>query len=150
MSDPNIERKVSEIIAEQLGIAEDDIALDSTLSGDLGADTLDFIELLMALEEEFNVEISDYGFENAEGYFDALWNEAVKITENDALKTRLIELVEKETLVKKITPFEAFVLVLKIYLDSFEKREIGQSLIKTLEDNGYMFMIIVMQYSKLY
>ena len=59
MSDPNIERKVSEIIAEQLGIAEDDIALDSTLSGDLGADTLDFIELLMALEEEFEIEIGD-------------------------------------------------------------------------------------------
>ena len=92
----------------------------------------------LTTQEEFNVEIGDYGFENAEGYFDALWNEAVKITENDALKTRLIELVEKETLVKKITPFEAFVLVLKIYLDSFEKREIGQSLIKTLEDNGYI------------
>jgi len=89
-------------------------------------------------QEEFNVEISDYGTENAEEYFDTLWNEAVKITESDTLKKRLIELVEKETLVKKITPFEAFVLVLKIYLDSFEKREIGQSLVKTLEDNGYI------------
>ncbi len=92
----------------------------------------------LTTQEEFNVEISDYGFENAEEYFDNLWDEAVKITENDALKKRLIELVEKETLVKKITPFEAFVLVLKIYLDSFEKKEIGQSLINTLEDNGYI------------
>jgi len=92
----------------------------------------------LTTQEEFNVEISDYGFENAEEYFDTLWDEAVKITENDALKKRLIELVEKETLVKKITPFEAFVLVLKIYLDSFEKKEIGQSLIKTLEENGYI------------
>ncbi|MCK9265546.1 SNF2-related protein [bacterium] len=92
----------------------------------------------LTTQEEFNVEISDYGFESAEEYYDTLWNEAVKITENTDLKKRLIELVEKETLVKKITPFEAFVLILKIYLDSFEKREIGQSLIKTLEDNGYI------------
>ncbi|RMF97981.1 MAG: helicase [Candidatus Schekmanbacteria bacterium] len=91
----------------------------------------------LTTQEEFNVEISDYGFENAEKYFDSLWDEAVKITENDARKKRLIEIVEKETLVKKIIPFEAFVLTLKIYLDSFKKKEIGQSLIKTLEKNGY-------------
>ena len=92
----------------------------------------------LTTQEEFNVEISDYGFENAEEYFDTLWDQAVKITENDALKKRLIELIEKETLVKKITPFEAFVLVLKIYLDSFEKREIRQSLVTTLENNDYI------------
>ena len=39
--------------------------------------------------------------------------------------------------VKDITPFEAFVLVLKTYLDSFDQKEVGQSLIKTLEENGY-------------
>lgn len=91
----------------------------------------------LTAQEEFNVEISDYGLESAEEHFDTLWDEAVKITENDVLKQRLVELIEKETLIKKITPFEAFVLVLKIYLDSFEKKEVGQSLIKTLEDNGY-------------
>jgi len=91
----------------------------------------------LVTQEEFNVEISDYGFENVEEYFDNLWDEAVKITENNVLKKRLMELLEKETLVKKITPFEAFVLVLKIYLDSFEKKEIGQSLINTIKDNGY-------------
>ena len=89
-------------------------------------------------QEEFNVEISDYGFKDTDDYFNALWLEAVKITEREEFKKRLLELVEKETLVKKITPFEAFVLVLKIYLDSFEKRETGQSLIKTLEENGYI------------
>ncbi len=88
-------------------------------------------------QEEFNVEISDFGFEDAEEYFDALWDEAVKITEDDVIKRRLIEVVEKETLVKDITPFEAFVLVLKTYLDSYEQKEVGQSLIKILEENGY-------------
>ena len=88
-------------------------------------------------QEEFNVEISDFGFEDAEKYFDNLWEEAVKITEDNVIKQRLIEVVEKETLVKDITPFEAFVLVLKTYLDSYEQKEVGQSLIKILEENGY-------------
>ncbi len=91
----------------------------------------------LTTQEEFNVEISDYGFDDAEEYFDNLWEEAVKITEDSVCKKRLIELLEKETLIKEITPFEAYVLVLKIYLESFEKKITGQSLIKTLEDNGY-------------
>jgi len=91
----------------------------------------------LTTQEEFNVEIGDFGFEDAESYFDALWDEAVKITEHEETKRKLIEIVEKETLIKEITPFEAFILVLKTYLDSFEEREIGQSLVKTLEENGY-------------
>ena len=92
----------------------------------------------LTTQEEFNVEISDYGFEDAEAYFDDLWKEAIKITEDDLIKQRLIDVVEKKTLIKQITPFEAFVLVLKTYLDSFGGKEIGQSLIKTLEENGYI------------
>lgn len=88
-------------------------------------------------QNEFNVEIGDYGFEDAEAYFDALWDEAVKITEDDVIKKRLIDVVEKETLVKDITPFEAFVLVLKTYIDSYEQKDVGQSLIGILEENGY-------------
>lgn len=88
-------------------------------------------------QEEFNVEISDFGFDDAEEYFDSLWGEAIKITEDDVIKRGLIDIIENETLVKDITPFEAFVLVLKTYLDSFEQKEVGQSLVKTLEENGY-------------
>ncbi|MEJ5286196.1 MAG: helicase domain protein [Candidatus Kapaibacterium sp.] len=91
----------------------------------------------LTTQEEFNVEISDYGFKDAEEYFDYLWEDAVKITENDENKTRLIELLEKETLIKEITPFEAYVLALKVYLDSFEKKEIGQSLFEILKKNNY-------------
>src|SRR3989339_1956710 len=69
----------------------------------------------LTTQEEFNVEISDFGFEDAEKYFNSLWDEAVKITEDDVIKKRLIEVVEKDTLVKDITPFEAYVLVLKTY-----------------------------------
>ena len=91
----------------------------------------------ISAQQEFNVEISDYGFKEAEDYFDVLWDESVKITEDDETKKKLVEVVEKDTVIKDITPFEAFVLVLKTYLDSFEKKEISESLIKTLEDNGY-------------
>jgi len=93
----------------------------------------------LTTQDEFNVEISDYGFEDAENYFDNLWyKSSVVITEDRTIKERLIEVIEKETLVKDISPFEAFVLVLKIYLDSFEKKEVGSNLIQTLKDNGFI------------
>ena len=91
----------------------------------------------LSTQEEFNVEISDYGFEDTEKYFDSLWGVAIKITENDVTKKRLLEVIENETLVKEVSPFEAFVLILQVYLDSFEQKEIGESLITTLEENGY-------------
>ncbi|MBN1493408.1 MAG: DEAD/DEAH box helicase family protein [Candidatus Omnitrophica bacterium] len=91
----------------------------------------------LSTQNEFNVEISDFGFENAENYFDKLWDDAVKITEHAESKKKLIEIVEKDTLIKEISPFEAFVIVLKTYLDSFESRNVGESLFKILEKNGY-------------
>lgn len=51
--------KVRDIIAEELGIEEDTIKLESNLTDDLGADSLDAIELIMAVEEAFSVEIDD-------------------------------------------------------------------------------------------
>ena len=51
--------KVKDIIAEELGIEEDKILLESDLSEDLGADSLDAIELIMAIEEAFDIEIPD-------------------------------------------------------------------------------------------
>lgn len=51
--------KVRDIIAEELGIEIDTIKLEASLSDDLGADSLDAIELIMAVEEAFDVEIAD-------------------------------------------------------------------------------------------
>ncbi len=51
--------KVKDIIVEQLGVDEDDITLESSFIDDLGADSLDIVELIMALEEEFDLEIPD-------------------------------------------------------------------------------------------
>ena len=51
--------KVKAIVVEQLGVDEADVQIDSTFIDDLGADSLDIVELIMAFEEEFNVEIPD-------------------------------------------------------------------------------------------
>ncbi|PIV89247.1 MAG: acyl carrier protein [Hydrogenophilales bacterium CG17_big_fil_post_rev_8_21_14_2_50_63_12] len=57
MSD--IEERVKKIVAEQLGANEADVKLESSFVDDLGADSLDTVELVMALEEEFECEIPD-------------------------------------------------------------------------------------------
>jgi ERCC4-related helicase/HKD family nuclease len=89
-------------------------------------------------EQEFNVEISDYGVKEAEEYFDNLWNEAVKITENDTIKQKLIETLENETLIKQLSPFEAYVLVLENYLETYiSKENIDKTIKKILEERGF-------------
>ncbi|MCV2500004.1 MAG: acyl carrier protein [Candidatus Lightella neohaematopini] len=55
----NVEERVKNIIAEQLSIKKEDIINSSSFVDDLGADSLDTVELVMALEEEFNIEIPD-------------------------------------------------------------------------------------------
>ena len=55
----NIEERVRKIVAEQLGVKEADIKNESSFVDDLGADSLDTVELVMALEEEFECEIPD-------------------------------------------------------------------------------------------
>jgi acyl carrier protein len=51
--------KVKEIIVDQLGVEESEVALESSFVDDLGADSLDTVELVMAFEEEFGIEIPD-------------------------------------------------------------------------------------------
>jgi acyl carrier protein len=55
----NIEQRVKKIVAEQLGVNESEIKTESSFVNDLGADSLDTVELVMALEEEFETEIPD-------------------------------------------------------------------------------------------
>lgn len=56
--------KVQEIIVEQLGVDKNAVTMDTALVDDLGADSLDLVELIMAMEEEFDMEISDGEAEN--------------------------------------------------------------------------------------
>ncbi|MDF9621007.1 acyl carrier protein [Pseudomonas entomophila] len=54
-----IEERVKKIVAEQLGVKEEEVKNESSFVDDLGADSLDTVELVMALEEEFETEIPD-------------------------------------------------------------------------------------------
>jgi len=54
-----IEERVKKIVVEQLGVSEDEVKIESSFVDDLGADSLDTVELVMALEEEFDTEIPD-------------------------------------------------------------------------------------------
>ncbi len=59
MSSEEVLEKVKEIIVEQLGVADSAITMEASFIDDLGADSLDIVELIMALEEEFDIEIPD-------------------------------------------------------------------------------------------
>jgi superfamily II DNA/RNA helicase len=87
-------------------------------------------------QEEFNVEISDYGFEEAEQYFDDLWDNSIRVTEDSILKKRLIEIINESTHLKKVTPFEAYCFTLKSYLDEFENK-VTLPIDIILEKSGY-------------
>lgn len=59
MADKSIEEKVKDIIVEQLGVTADQVVGEAKFIEDLGADSLDTVELIMALEEEFGIEVPD-------------------------------------------------------------------------------------------
>lgn len=59
MSSEEVLEKVKGIIVEQLGVAENAVVMEASFIDDLGADSLDIVELVMALEEEFDIEIPD-------------------------------------------------------------------------------------------
>ena len=68
----SIEKRVKEIVAEQLGVDEAQVTNEASFMDDLGADSLDTVELVMALEEEFDIEISDENAEKIQTVQDAI------------------------------------------------------------------------------
>ena len=68
----DVEAKVKEIIVQQLGVDADKVTLDASFVDDLGADSLDTVELVMAFEEEFGVEIPDEAAEKIATVRDAV------------------------------------------------------------------------------
>ena len=69
-----VESKIKTIIAEQLGVKPEEVTPNASFVDDLGADSLDTVELIMALEEEFNVEIPDEDAEKMKTVGDAIKN----------------------------------------------------------------------------
>jgi acyl carrier protein len=72
MTYDEISEKVKAIIVEQLGVDEEEVNLKSSFTDDLGADSLDNVELIMALEDEFDIEIPDEEAEKISNVQDAI------------------------------------------------------------------------------
>jgi len=68
----SIAERVKQIVAEQLGVDDDQVTNEASFMDDLGADSLDTVELVMALEEEFDIEISDEDAEKIQTVQDAV------------------------------------------------------------------------------
>ena len=66
-----LEDRVAAIIVEQLGVTREELVPEASFIDDLGADSLDIVELVMAMEEEFDVEIPDEDAEKMQTYADA-------------------------------------------------------------------------------
>ena len=88
-------------------------------------------------QEEFNVEITDYGYEDAEAYFDKLWKDAIPVTEDDERKGKLVNFIKHKSHVATVTPFEAYALILKTYLDLHQQKLIKPEVERILENIGY-------------
>jgi acyl carrier protein len=72
MASPEVEDRLRKIIAEQLGVDESQIVPGASFAKDLNADSLDLVELIMSIEEEFGIEISDDDAEKIQTVDDAL------------------------------------------------------------------------------
>jgi len=67
-----VAQKVKEIVAQQLGVNEEQVTEEASFKDDLGADSLDIVELVMAFEEEFNIEIPDEDAEKVQSVGQAI------------------------------------------------------------------------------
>lgn len=80
MEAKNVEERVKNIIVEQLGVEPEQVKPEAQFVNDLGADSLDTVELIMALEEEFDIEIPDEQAEKIKTVGEALEHIKTKVT----------------------------------------------------------------------
>ena len=64
MAKEEIIDKLKELVVDQLGVEEDEVTMEATMQDDLGADSLDLVDLVMSVEEEFGVKVADEDLEN--------------------------------------------------------------------------------------
>lgn len=86
---------------------------------------------------ELNLDLSDFGFEEAGAYFEELWRDAVPLTENETVRQRILALIDQASIVAPVTPFEAYLLVLKNYVEHRTMADHGARVDRILADAGY-------------
>lgn len=64
MAKKEIFEKLKELVVDQLGVEEDEVTMEASMQDDLGADSLDLVDLVMSVEEEFGVKVADEDLEN--------------------------------------------------------------------------------------
>lgn len=88
-------------------------------------------------QEEFNVEIRDYGYFQAEKYFDELWEDAIPISEVDSQREALVQFIKRKSQAATVTPFEAYALILKTQMDLMKQKSIKPEVERLLEERGF-------------
>ena len=88
-------------------------------------------------QQEFNVEIKDYGYDEAVKYFEDLWSSSVPITEIENRRNRVVEFIQHRSHAAHVTPFEAYTLILKTFLDNQNIKKLKPQVENLLEDNGF-------------
>ncbi len=91
----------------------------------------------LVTQHEFNVELGEYGWEEATAYFDDLWEMAIPLSEVQERKEQIIRLIRRQTQAAEITPFEAYALVLKTYLDLMEQKTLRPAIKELMKQRGY-------------
>ena len=86
---------------------------------------------------ELNLDLSDFGFTEAGAYFEELWRDAVPLTENENVRQRILTLIDRASIVSPVTPFEAYLLVLKNYVEHRMLADHGARMNRILEDAGF-------------
>jgi superfamily II DNA/RNA helicase/HKD family nuclease len=86
---------------------------------------------------ELNLDLSDFGFAEAGAYFDEMWRDAVPLTENETVRARVLALIERASIVAPVTPFEAYLLVLKNYIEHRTLADHSGRMNRILEEAGF-------------
>ena len=91
----------------------------------------------LTAQHELNVEIHDFGTDEVNKLFEELWDDAIRLTENDVILRELLSLLGEESVLAPVTPFEAYALVLKSYLDQQMQVDASERLERMLEAGGF-------------
>ena len=103
-----------------------------------------FSDAGLTFQDELNVEIADFGGDEAQAYFDGLWKKAVPLTDTDEDRWRLIEILRTASVAAAVTPYEAYYLVLKQFLE-FQKSQLNEErldrLLKEAHFNKFRYQV---------